>query len=518
MNKKSIEESLNCRIKNAKAMMKSYDDYALMLTKNICEPFYALSSSDGKKDNNNQHVTHNSINRNPTDNPIQSYPSIIHFNNAGSSPQPLPILEEVIQHTILESLVGGYQAAEMCLNQKLDVYRSIATFINAIHGREEIALVESATVAWTRIFYSICDTVMTGNHKDAENIILCCEAEYAANVVAMQKICNEKKASLLAIPGKNGIVDVSILNDILNGMYSYRDFDCQGGDQDSPDMNPEKKYLDPQNIRLICITHIPTNSGVINPVNEIGQQIEQFNQKHKDRTHPIYYLVDACQSIGQLSIDVQEIKCDALSATGRKYLRGPRGTGFLYVKKNTAEQMIPSHIDHASAPIKYIPDKNKDNVRFEYKAGASRFEFWEANVANQLGLGRAVAYAMQKNIGWIENQCRMLGSAMKHKLKALNKELQNDKIYIHHDNDHIPHAQCGIISFYVRGCNASQIKENLLDCGITTSIVPPTSTPFDSARSGLGDRELLRISLSYFNTNEEIDLCCDKLATIIREI
>lgn len=433
---------------------------------------------------------------------------IIHFNNAGSSPQPLSVLQTVTQHTLLESLLGGYLAAEQCQHQLSCVYSSIAKFIHA-EDSLEIALVESATVAWTRIFYSMCDALMMGENKSGEtDVMLCSEAEYAANVVAMQKICNERDATLIVIPGENGVVNIDIFSQMLRGEWWY--YERNGNNQD----HREKKKLNPERIRLVCITHIPTNSGIINPVIEIGEIIDEFNKLHRaNQKNPLYYLVDACQSVGQLDIDVTRMKCHALTATGRKYLRGPRGTGFLYVQKNIADKMIPSHVDHAAAPVIDVPT-GEENINFGFKEGALRFEFWEANIATQLGLGRAIDYAMNKDIKWIEKQCCMMGEELKRQLRLLNND-QRERVYIHNDDLSGKFCQCGIVTFHVQNYNANFIKQKMLDHRFTLSVVPPTSTPFDSAKSGLGNRELMRASLSYFNTKEEITVFRNALVSII---
>jgi len=440
----------------------------------------------------------------PTDNPIK------HFNNAGCSPQPLPVLQKVIQHNLLESVLGGYLAAEQCQNERDLVYWVISKLINA-QDPLEIALVESATVAWTRVFYAMCDCLNCGDNGTGDSdVILCCEAEYAANIVAIEKICKERDATLIMIPADKGMVDMDEFTKILNGEWSYYEFY-----EDT--MEKGKKILNPDRIRMVCITHIPTNSGIINPVYEIGDAIEEFNKKRKKgKKHPLYYLVDACQSVGQIDVDVAEMKCHALSATGRKYLRAPRGTGFLYVKKDIADKLVPQQVDHAAAPIKRVPIDEVEDIEYEFHEGALRFEFWEKNIANQLGLGLAVNYAIKKDMGWIEEQCITLAMELKGQLRKLNVAT-GGKIYVHHENLDHDSTQCGIVTFAVRGIDSASIKEDLLAFNFVVSVVPPTSTPFDSSNYGLNEIELLRVSLSYFNTEEEILDFSSALKTIISD-
>lgn len=457
----------------------------------------------------------------------------MHFNNAGASPSPPQVLDATIEHMRLESEVGAYRAAELAHEKVEKVYRSAAKLIGAGHynmdhvgsecnARDEIALTESATVSWSRVFYSMLETKeRISRHVQKEMIILVSEAEYAANVVAAVKFARDHsqlsgvKWRVIGIPSSfttegisrisTGIVDLYSLQSILDGKVD--------------DINPEF-------IVMICVTHVPTNTGVINPVNEIGQMIHDFNTKEQnDGTLPrIFYLVDACQSVGQLVMDVKEMKCHALTATGRKYLRGPRGTGFLYVQRNIANALQPSHVDHAAAPVVRVmsqqpnqgvsvglEEENEYGLLHSYQTGAARFEFWEGNIAARLGLGVAIDITLAIGMCKIEKLCTHFGRLLKKRIAAI------DGVKVHHYNDH---NMCGIVTFSCNGLEASTIKERFQNgqddgCCFHLSVVPATSTPLDSSRTGLGEKQLLRASLSYFNTEDEIELFCTALQSIL---
>ena len=230
------------------------------------------------------------------DNPSQ----VVHLNHAGASPTSDAVLRRVIHHLQQEQVLGGYAAKNQCVDELTSVYEKAAALIHA-STPGEIALVESATVAWTRLFYSFAE--YQEHHKETqEKIILVSEAEYAANLVAACQWARTHPGwSVLAIPsekgksGRNstGKIDLSCLASILAGTYEV-----------------DGKEIDPRCIAIVCITHVPTNSGIVNPVEQIGTQIAKFNGS----TNSIFYLVDACQSVGHIEISVQTIKCSGLVA------------------------------------------------------------------------------------------------------------------------------------------------------------------------------------------------------------
>ena len=473
----------------------------------------------------------------------------IHFNNAGASTSPPEVTNTIIQHLQLEVEVGGYHAASLVNIDK--VYSSIARLIGIDDGstdnksqittydpRDGIALVESATVAWTRVFYSMLETkerelILQHQNNNAisnekkELVILVSEAEYAANLVAAVKFArdhityNTIQWRVIAIPSTKcegdiptGVIDLEAFRSILKGSYSIGESRC----------------IDPSSIVMVCITHIPTNAGIINPVDEIGQMIHEYNSLNNDDTKlpKIMYLVDGCQSIGQIQVNVKEMQCHALAATGRKYLRGPRGTGFLYVQKSIANVLEPSHIDHAAAPVVRMPtpssqmhsleEDNEFGLSHTYQPGARRFEFWESNISTRLGLGAAIDVALDVGMENIEKKCASLGRKLR---QQLLHTIQGVQVY------HAEESTCGIVTFSIDDVDATIIKERMQNgiedledssndiCCFHLSVVPASSTPIDSTSTGLGDRRLLRASLSYFNTDDEIDMFCKALCKVI---
>lgn len=267
---------------------------------------------------------------------------------------------------------------------------------------------------------------------------------------------------------------------------------------------------------MVCVTEIPTNSGIVNPVQEIGSLIADYNKKQKeslsqDSLPSIWYLVDACQSVGQREVNVQLIHCHGLVATGRKYLRAPRGTGFLYCAQHVAARIWPSHIDHASTPIRAVPkvmsdikiltERVEDLFDFAPRAGAKRFEFWESNIASKLGLGQA----QKEEQPQIAVTIQELADDLYPKLSLING------VRLHHP------PECGIVTFWLENVDSAVVKNVLWErdaegTRLEVSVVPATSTPLDSAQSGVPD--MIRASLSYTNSAADILLLCSRLSSI----
>ena len=372
-----------------------------------------------------------------------------HLNNAGAALMSQGVLGTVIEHLDLESRLGGYEAARATEERFEQVYSSIGQVIGC--SVDEVAIVDNATAAWHLAFASIPltegDTILTS------------EAEYATNFIMYLKVARECGVEIRVIPSDEaGQLDVSELGAAID-----------------------------DRTRLISVSHVPTNGGLINPASEIGAVA---------RDAGIPYLLDACQSVGQLVVDVEEIGCDFLAATGRKFLRGPRGTGFLYASREMLDRVEPPLVDmHGAEWIE--PD------RYELRPNARRYETWEFNHAAVLGLGAAVDEALGWGLADIEEQVTSLGASLREKLDDAGFETYD-----------IGRRLCAIVTTHVPGVDSNQVMERLFDMGVNVSVTGPSSTRIDAERRQLP--ELIRLSPHYYNTEDELDVAVAALAGLSR--
>ncbi len=379
------------------------------------------------------------IDKQATTSDLLSAKDTIHFDNAGAALMPRCVLETQIEHLKLEAAVGGYEAERQKHAEIEAVYDSAARLINC--RADEIAIVENASVGWMMAFYAI--------PFECGDRILTAEAEYASNYLAYLQLARNKDVVVETIPST---ADGEVCVESLKSMLDDR-------------------------VKLISVTHIPTNGGLVNPVEEIGAVA---------KANGILYLVDACQSAGQMPLDVEKIQCDLLSTTGRKFLRGPRGVGFLFVSKRILDALHPPMIDLFSAT--WI-----DAEHYELRADARRFENWENNYAAKLGLGRAIDYALEIGLENIETETTRLADKLRSMLSEIAAVTVRD----------IGRRKCGIVTFSVAGVAAIEIKTRARQAGINVNMSSPSSTLIDATRRRLP--ELVRASVHYYNQDSELE-------------
>lgn len=371
---------------------------------------------------------------------------LIHFNNAGASLSPQPVNDALFQHLLLEQRIGGYEAGDATVAAQENFYHAFGRLLNC--NSREIAYIENATRAWTLLLQAMPltqgDRIITG------------QSEYASNYMTLLHLAKTRHIRIEVIPNdSSGRICLQTLRDKID-----------------------------EDVRLIALTHVPSQSGVIHPAAEVGRIA---------RKHRIFYLLDACQSAGQIELNVDEIGCDMLTGSGRKYLRGPRGTGFMYVRQSMQDYLEPPSVDLHSASW-----TRKDS--YTLRDDARRFENWEHYVAGKIALGVAVDYACDLGMSAIETRVRALAALLRSSLRQL------PGITVHEDGEHLS----GIVTFSVDGQDAAAVQKRLRQHQVNTSVARLQTNLLDFSKRRLSD--VNRASVHYYNTEAEIDTFCRMLS------
>lgn len=369
----------------------------------------------------------------------------IHLNSAGASLPPDIVVNTMVDFLREEALYGGYET-EAKYRALLDhTHTLIAQLIHA--HPDEIALVENASAAWDIAFNGL-------DFKQGDEVITS-EMEYVSNVLGL---LNAQKLY--------GIVIKMIPND-AEGNFPINELEA----------------AITARTKLIAVTQVPSTAGNVLPAAAIGEVA---------RKHNIVYLLDACQSVGQMPVDVQAIGCDMLAVTGRKYLRGPRGSGFLYVRRQMLDKLKLLFFDGRT-----INSVNQQG--FVVREDAKRFEWYEKNPAVVLGLQKAVEYVLSIGVERIWQRIQYLAFLFRQRLREI------DGITVHDQGDEL----CGIVTFSVSGIPSATIRTKLAAKNINVHIGFAKSTLYYMNRKGLDG--IVRASVHYYNTEEEIELVCREL-------
>lgn len=370
----------------------------------------------------------------------------VHFNNAGASLPPLPVTEAIKEYILLESITGGYETADIKSSEIGGFYRATGQLLNT--NSNNIAFTSSATHAFALAVSSI--------PMQKGDAVLIANEDYISNQIAFLSLQNRLGIKLLR---------------------------AQSQPSGGVDINHMEQLMDKHQPKLVSLSHVPTNTGLIQPVEEVGQLCKRRN---------IPYLVDACQSVGQIPVDVQKIGCDFLSATMRKFLRGPRGAGFLFVSEQIIEKKwAPLFVDMRGAEW-----TSADT--YEVQMNGKRFEEWELPYALVMGSKAAVEYALRMGIENIAERNKSLCDLLRSKLNSIEFRILD-----------LGSAQSSIITIEMPGKQPREVLEYLraININTSTSQLSNAQIDFDAKKVNWA----LRISPHYYNTEDEIDMLIQAL-------
>ncbi|HEX4628440.1 MAG TPA: aminotransferase class V-fold PLP-dependent enzyme [Gemmatimonadales bacterium] len=375
----------------------------------------------------------------------------VHLNNAGAALMPEPVLQALTAHLEREAMIGGYEAAAEAAERVRETYELVGRLVGA--APRNIALVENTTVA-------VAQALSAFDFRPGDRIVTT-RTDYPSN-----------QLMFLSLARRLGVETVRA-DDLPEG----------GVDPDSV-----RRLSEHPRTRLVALTWVPTNSGLVQDARAVGAVCRELG---------IPYVVDACQSVGQMPVDVVELGCDFLGASARKWLRGPRGIGFLYVSDRMLERgAFPLFPDLRGA------DWTEPDA-FRLADDARRFENWEFADALVLGLGAAARYALAVGPQGGERAWQ-LAAALRTRLAALPGVRLLDR----------GRARCAIVSIEVRGRDAAELKLALRARGINTSSVDRLGGVIDMDEKGAASA--LRLSPHYYNTEDELDAAVAALAELTR--
>ncbi|OLR93052.1 aminotransferase class V-fold PLP-dependent enzyme [Actinokineospora bangkokensis] len=372
---------------------------------------------------------------------------VAHLNNAGASLPPRQVVDAVVDHLRLEAEIGPYEAGERNLVGLERAHGAVAELLGC--HTEEVALFDSATRAWGAALAAV--PLRAGDR------VLISPMEYGSSYLSLLQLADRAGIRLEVLPvGADGLVDLADLRDRLD-----------------------------ERVGLIAMTHIPMHDGLVYPVAAIGALAREFG---------VPYLVDGSQSVGQLPVDVAAIGCDLLVGSGRKFLRGPRGTGFLYARRDFAETLAPATVG--------LDGVEWDGVGYRYAPAARRFDTWETNAAARIGLGVAVDYALAWGVEHTWARVRALGERLRADLAGIPGTTVEDR----------GRERCATVAVTVHGHAAELVRAELARAGVNTWVCLANAACADMRDRGISS--LLRISPHYYNTEDELARVAEVLGSL----
>lgn len=374
---------------------------------------------------------------------------IVHLNNCGSSLPPQPVVDAQIDYLLTEQRMGGYEAATSMADRLDDLYLATAEMLGC--GRDEVAFQGSAIEGWWRAFLSV--DLQPGDR------VLAGASEYQGNAFGLLQ-ARDRGVLVEIVPNdEHGTIDLDALRAALD-----------------------------ERVKLVCLTQVSMANGAVHPAAAVGRLC---------RDAGVLFLLDACQVAGQRPLDVDELGCDFLAYTGRKFMRGPRGTGALYARRATIDRLGSSPFVDGRSAVWTGQDS------WHHSPGAARFELGERNFAAQAGLAVATRYALDIGLDAIATRVRELADRLRTELGRVERvQLRDEGI-----------DQCGIVTFTIDGVPALMVKQQLGEIGINIGAPGAINAQWDIGTRGI--EAVARAGVHYFNTDAELDRLVDALSTIV---
>lgn len=363
-----------------------------------------------------------------------------YFNSAGAGLASSGVMSGMIDHLRKEERAGSYEAANAVVPELDAIYSAAAQLLGC--DTDEISLHDAATTGLRVVF----DALRLG----AGDTVIAPRSSYVSQALRLLTLEKVDGVTLRIIENApDGTVDLAELEAALIAAPGA----------------------------VISAVHVPTSSGLVEPVAEIGVLAQR---------HGAVYVLDATQSVGQIDIDVRAIGCDVLVATGRKFLRGPRGTAFNYVRRGFLETLKP-----------WAPDVRGSEWSGETEwvtpVAARSLETWEAAIAGRIGLGLAIREALER--GMPATEAFIADGAAR--LRAAFSEIDGVTVV------DPPAATAGIVTFTVDGMHARDVSKELRARRIDTIAIPASHAQWDLGARGI--EAVVRASVHVYNDQSDFD-------------
>lgn len=378
---------------------------------------------------------------------------LIFLDSAASSQKPLVVIkkmDEYYQTTHANVHRGAYSIANKATEMFETARSKVQTFINSRH-REEIIFTRGATEAINLVSMSFGSSFLPGDE------IIISVMEHHSNLVPWQMLA-QRTGAILKFVHLNA--DMGLDMDQYRSLLSHK-------------------------TKLVAVAYVSNVLGVVNPVEEIITAAHEVGAK---------VLLDACQAVPHLPVDVQRLNVDFLAASSHK-MCGPTGIGFLYGKLDLLEKMPP--VFGGGEMIDRV-----ELQRSTYAPPPARFEAGTPAIAEAVGLSTAIDYLSEIGMNVVHDHEVRLGNYLFERLREI------PSLVLYGPDPAKGYKRCGLVSFTSKDVHPTDLALFLDQEGVAVRTGHHCAQPLHDLLQVAGS---MRASLYFYNNKEDVDNFITKL-------